>query len=183
MTDELLEKNGAKRLAVRGAADVAAGDIFNDFDKWEDDCLWPGVSQEFGASEVSDDDNPLDLEITSQMRSSNLRQNVKEAKITANELLTAEGEPPKRHIELRLPTDMTYNVGDYLAVLPINPVKTVKRVLRRFGLPWDSVVTIKPGKNTTLPTAVPVSVFDLLSSYVELSQPATKKVSISTRPT
>ncbi len=71
---------------------------------------------------------------------------------------------------------MTYKSGDYLAVLPMNNPKNVKRVLKWAGLPWDAMLTIKAGSNTTLPTGHPISVFDVLGSYVELSQPATKKV-------
>lgn len=81
---------------------------------------------------------------------------------------------------MELPSGMTYKSGDYLAVLPMNHPNTIRRVLKRFGLPWDTVITIKSGSNTTLPTGRPVSVLDILSSYVELAQPATSKVSIST---
>lgn len=96
--------------------------------------------------------------------------------MVSNELLTAEGVPEKRHIALRLPTGMTYTVGDYLAVLPLNNTKTVRRVLKHYGLPWDTTLTVKPGANTTLQTGHPIYAMDLLGAYVELSQPATRKV-------
>lgn len=104
-----------------------------------------------------------------------LRQDVKEAIIRSNKVLTTEGEPQKRHIVLTLPTGMGYKVGDYLAVLPINDAVNIRRVLRRFGLPWDAMLTIK-GENTTLPTGHPLSAMDILGAYVELSQPATRRV-------
>lgn len=69
---------------------------------------------------------------------------------------------------------MNYKVGDYLAVLPINNAVNIRRVLRRFGLPWDAMLTIKGG-NTTLPTGHPLSAMDILGAYVELSQPATRR--------
>lgn len=72
---------------------------------------------------------------------------------------------------------MTYRTGDYLAVLPLNHSQIVKRVMNRFSLPWDARISIKEGQNTILPTNREMSVFDLLSAYVELNQPATKKVS------
>jgi cytochrome P450/NADPH-cytochrome P450 reductase len=82
----------------------------------------------------------------------------------------------KRHVEIALPDGMTYRCGDYLAVLPLNPTDVVDRALARFGLSYDSttVITIGDGGQTFLPTGVPVTAGELLSSYVELAQPATR---------
>jgi len=74
-----------------------------------------------------------------------------------------------------LPTGMTYKAGDYLAVLPMNNPKNIRRVLKWAHLPWDTMLTIKDGANTTLPTGYPISMMDILGMYVELSQPATRK--------
>lgn len=171
--DSSFETNGATRLANAGFGDVAAGDIFNDFDKWQDEVFWPAFGDLKSSAE---DDAGLDIEIDTSSRHTTLRQDVKEAIICNNELLTSKGEPEKRHIVLTLPTAMSYKVGDYLAVLPINSSINIRRVLRRFGLPWDAMLTIKGG-NTTLPTGHPLSAMDILGAYVELSQPATRKVS------
>lgn len=62
-----------------------------------------------------------------------------------------------------------------MAVLPLNPYEAVRRVMNRFGLPWDATLTIKTRTSTMLPTGHPVSAHDLFSAYVELSQPATKR--------
>ena len=178
MTDKIFEERGAKRLAPRGYADAANGDIFNDFDKWADEKFWPAVGKEYGHEGTDTLDNTgLEIEITTHIRSSALRQNVSEAIVKDVKVLTAPGEPEKRHIELQLPTDMTYRAGDYLAVLPINHAKIVRRVMNRFGLAWDAVITVKEGQNTILPTQK-IAVYAMLSAYVELNQPATVKVSI-----
>lgn len=71
---------------------------------------------------------------------------------------------------------MAYKTGDYLAILPLNNTKTVRRVLKRFALPWDAMLTVSAGAATTLPTTHPLSAVDIIGQYVELSQPATKKV-------
>lgn len=71
---------------------------------------------------------------------------------------------------------MTYKAGDYLAVLPLNHMMNIRRVLKRFGLPWDAMLTIKKGANTTLPIEHTLSAMDILGAYVELSQPATRRV-------
>lgn len=151
---------------------MAAGDIFNDFDKWQDEEFWPTLGP------VTEDEGEagIELVVDTSSRRSKLRQDVKEAIVVSNEVLTAEGEPEKRHIVLKLPTGMTYKTGDYLAVLPINDSKNIHRVLKCFSLPWDAMLTIKSGSNTTLPTEHPLSASDVLAAYVELSQPATRKV-------
>jgi cytochrome P450/NADPH-cytochrome P450 reductase len=172
--DGTFAANGAIRLANAGFGDVAAGDIFNDFDKWQDEVFWPAFGEIKSSSE---DDAGFDIEIDTSSRHTTLRQDVKEAIIRSNELLTSEGEPEKRHIVLTLPTATSYKVGDYLAVLPINSSVNIRRVLRRFGLPWDAMLTIKGG-NTTLPMGHPISAMDILGAYVELSQPATRRVSV-----
>ena len=156
-----------------GLADVAAGDIFNDFDRWQDEILWPAIG---GGQNNAQDESGPEVEIDTTSRRSNLRQDVKEAIVISNQVLTAEGVPEKRHIVLQLPTGMTYKAGDYLAVLPINNRKYIHRVLKRFGLPWDAMLNIKSGANTTLPTGHPMSAISILGAYVELSQLATRKV-------
>ncbi|ELR05538.1 hypothetical protein VC83_09239 [Pseudogymnoascus destructans] len=170
LLDAELERSGATRIADTGLGDVANGDIFDDFDKWQDEKLWSSIGGEVAAGEES-----IEIEIDTDARKSTLRQDVKEAIVISNQVLTAEGVPEKRHIVLRLPSGMSYNSGDYLAVLPINDQKNIRRVLKRYSLPWDAVLTIKVGANTTLPTGHPVSAMGVLGAYVELSQPATRK--------
>lgn len=172
--DTMLQERGAKRLLKRGSADAADNDIFNDFEKWEDKEFWPTIKKTFGSEEGADDVVGLDVEVSTTLRSSHLRQDVKEAIVIKNELLGSRTETPKRHIKLKLPTDMTYRAGDYLAVLPINHTSVVRRVIKYFRLPWDAFVTVKSGESY-LPVGQPMSVFDVLSAYVELSQTATRR--------
>jgi cytochrome P450 / NADPH-cytochrome P450 reductase len=154
--------------------------MFTDFEAWEDEVFWPTMAQTFN---VQGEDHifsipSLDLKITTP-RTTALRQDVDEASVVAIKDLTQPGAAPKKHIEIQLPIDATYRAGDYLAVLPMNDTSNVKRVMRRFHLPWDSHVTIPAGRShTTLPTDKSIAVSDLLSAYVELEQPATKKVGL-----
>lgn len=170
--DTSFAANGATRIAAAGFGDVAAGDIFNDFDKWQDEVFWAAL----GPFKEDLSDAGIELEIDTSSRRSTLRQDVREAIVVSNRVLTAPGEAEKRHIALKLPTGMTYSAGDYLAVLPLNHMKNIRRVLRRFGLPWDAMLTIKNGANTTLPIDHTLSAMDILGAYVELSQPATRRV-------
>ena len=178
----MLEERGATRLLERGVADAADNDIFNDFEKWEDKQFWPTLTQTFGTQKDEVDDMAgLEVEISTTLRSSLLRQDVKEAVVVKNKLLGSGTELPKRHIELKLPTDMTYRAGDYLAVLPVNHSSVVHRAIKRFHLPWDASVTLKSG-GSWLPVGQLMSVFDLLCAYVELSQSATRRVGEPSSP-
>jgi cytochrome P450 / NADPH-cytochrome P450 reductase len=173
LVDELMEKHGGKRLAQRGFANAAEGEIFGSFDTWTHASLWPAVAPSSAGDPQAVP--TLEVEMSTQDRSSYLRQDVKPGKVVAAKVLTAPGEPVKRHLEVKLPEDMTYETGDYLAVLPLNPRENVRRVQRHFELPSDATLTIKPGAATFLPTGVTLSVEDLLKGFVELSLPATKR--------
>jgi cytochrome P450/NADPH-cytochrome P450 reductase len=175
LVDTTLEKRGGTRLVPMGSADAATSDMFSDFEAWEDTVLWPGLKEKYNVTE--DDSNGqrgLLVEVTTP-RKTTLRQDVEEALVVSEKTLTKSG-PAKKHIEIQLPSGMTYKAGDYLAILPLNPRKTVSRVFRRFSLAWDSFLKIQSDGPTTLPTNVAISAFDVFSAYVELSQPATKRV-------
>ncbi|KAK7422228.1 hypothetical protein QQX98_001751 [Neonectria punicea] len=173
LVDSTLEKLGGTRLVAMGSADAASSDMFSDFETWEDETLWPALKEKYGTSETSDAQAGLIVEVTTP-RKTTLRQDVEEALVISAKTLTASG-PEKKHIEIQLPTGMSYKAGDYLAILPLNPKATVGRVFRRFQLAWDAAFKINSDRPTTLPTGTRVSAWDVLSAYVELSQPATKR--------
>ena len=168
-----MAKWGAHRIAPAGFTDAAKGNMYGDFEDWLDDGFWANQS----SKEVSGtQDAAMNIEISTNARASSLRYDVNLATVVENKKLTFDGEPTKCHMEIHLPSDSRYECGDYLAVLPLNSEKSVKRVMTHFGLPWDAVVTLKTTGPSTVPANTPLSVFDVLRSYVELSQPATKKV-------
>lgn len=178
LVDGILPVLGAKRIAERGLSDVSKQDTFGDFETWTTGKLWPALGPYVTSSEDSSEFSTIptvEIELTTEERSSHLQQNVQWANVIDAKVLTAEGEPEKRHIEIELPSNMTYSAGDYLAVLPMNPKEYVRRVMNHFNLPWDGMITIKPSSATSLPTGKPIGIFDLLQGYVEISQPATKQ--------
>ncbi len=65
---------------------MAAGDIFNDFDKWQDEDFWLALDGGTGIKPAVD----------TSSRRSKLCQDVKEAIVVSNAVLTAEGELQKR---------------------------------------------------------------------------------------
>jgi cytochrome P450/NADPH-cytochrome P450 reductase len=180
LVDSKLAELGAERIAELGLADVSMGEVFTDFETWEDNAFWSALSSRYEATPNAAHEKSSGLNVTiSSPRANALRQEVKKGVVTKAEVLAkdADSKELKKHLEIRLPEDMTYTAGDYLAVLPINPRETVNRVFRRFHLPWDAQLEISADGQTTLPTNTPLAAYDVLSSYLELSQPATKRVS------
>ncbi|KAL8349120.1 hypothetical protein RB601_002045 [Gaeumannomyces tritici] len=184
LVDTKLAELGGARLAPMGATDAADGNTFLDFETWEFEKFWPALAARYNiqpkdlASALESADvagSQLTVEV-SNPRSTGLRQDVGEAVVTATKLLTAPGAPAKRHVEIQLPSGVSYTAGDYLVVLPLNPTAGVDRAMRRFGLARDAHITIRSGGgHTTLPTGHAVSAHSVLSEYVELAQPATKR--------
>ena len=82
-----------------------------------------------------------------------------------------------RHIEVQLPSSITYRVGDHLSVVPRNDPALVDSVARRFGfLPADQIrLQVAEGRRAQLPVGDAVSVGQLLTDFVELQQVATRK--------
>ncbi|RYP37718.1 hypothetical protein DL766_001367 [Monosporascus sp. MC13-8B] len=176
LVDAKLEQAGAERLVQIGLADAADSDMFSNFENWEDETLWPSLKKQYdiGDKKGSTQSGTVDTVVTSP-RTNGVRQDVNEALVCETRVLTAEGEPAKKHIELKLPSDITYTAGDYVAVLPFNNKESIQRAMRRFRLPWDAYITVKTDSKLTVPTNTPISANELLSAYVELSQPATKR--------
>ncbi|PTB40939.1 hypothetical protein M441DRAFT_58401 [Trichoderma asperellum CBS 433.97] len=174
LVDSTLNKLGGNRLLPIATTDAANRDMFSDFETWEDESLWPTLQEKYGAEDNADATGEgITVDITTP-RKATLRQDVEEAVVLSNTTLTRSGST-KKHIEIQLPTGMTYRAGDYLAVLPFNPKTTVSRAFKRFHLSWDAMLKISSDRPTSLPTDVPISAADVLRAYVELSQPATRK--------
>ncbi|RAK95081.1 bifunctional cytochrome P450/NADPH--P450 reductase [Aspergillus ibericus CBS 121593] len=177
--NELVNEHGGNRLCDIGLVDTAQSDMFTDFDNWSESSLWPAISAKFSVQANKKASSGLQVEVSSERRVSNLGLQLQEGYVIENQLLTAPDVPAKRLVRFKLPTDTTYQCGDYLAVLPVNPTTVVRRAMRRFNLPWDAVLTArKPSQaqtRSTIPLDHPISAFGLLSSYVELSQPASKR--------
>ena len=170
--DQTLEECGGKRIIERGEGD-AAGDFFGAFDNWKES-LFRLLRKDTGEQNVVSDEK-LSIEIVNSSR--NLGQISDVGTVVQNKVLNEASEigPEKRHLEVKLPEGQTYRTGDYLAVLPTNPTEIVARVLKRFNLSADTHLKIASATDTFFPTNHPVSAFDILSGYVELGQPITKK--------
>lgn len=128
-----MQTKGAQAMAPRGVADVTEGNILSDFDTWQADRLWPGISKRYATSTVSTITRDL-IDIT-RFPAHIARENVHafDAKIVEVAALTASEDRPKYHLELQIPENIQYKVGDYLEVYPKNrheDLESLRDVLR-----------------------------------------------------
>ncbi|KAF7312594.1 Fatty acid hydroxylase [Mycena indigotica] len=176
LIDDLFVKRGAKRLFERGAGDAGTSGFFQVFDEWETG-MWTALSKEYGTSGSVGVTQTLQVKTVDagNERATVLRHtDALLGRVVENTILTKEG-PVKRHLEFELPQGTTARAGDYVAILPQNPLRDVRRVLARFGLSNEEEVILSSVGPTSLPVGKPVKLSEVLTGYVELSQPATKR--------
>lgn len=180
LLDQLLEKAGAKRITSLCTADAAVADLFVEVEEWATKSLWPAMSHG-GAGSSGEErliSSLLDIEVSAPRP---LRQfaELKEATVVDTRVLTTANAIGKKvHVEIRLSPDVQYRPGDHIVVHPANPARNIKRALSRFQLTWDAVVRASSGDDAVrIPTDTSMTAYELLSSYFELAQTATPRVS------
>jgi cytochrome P450 / NADPH-cytochrome P450 reductase len=186
MIDEQLAAHGARSVYARGEGD-ARSDLDGQFESWFAAAA-PAAMKEFGVDSNfsrSADDEPLyriEPVAPSAVNTIAAQSGVAAMKVQANSELQNKVRPDAsdrstRHIEVQLPPNMSYRVGDHLSVVPRNDPALVDSVARRFGfLPADQIrLQVAEGRRAQLPVGDAVSVGRLLSEFVELQQVATRK--------
>ncbi|CAF1148728.1 unnamed protein product [Rotaria sordida] len=170
--DQMIENAGGTRIIERGIGD-SAGDFYGAFEVWKEN-LFRILRKDTNDQNVISEEK-LSIEIVNTKR--NLGQITDFGIILQNKILIEANDigPTVRHVEIKLPKGQTYRTGDYLAILPTNPIEIVYRVLKRFNLSADTHIKILSSTDTFFPTNYPVSAFDILSGYVELARPISKK--------
>ena len=171
--DNRLQECGGDRILSRGEGNASAADLFDTFDEWEEAFL-----EKIAAPNMAKAGKPsLRAVVNTQARQKLLNHGeIPSARIISNEIITHSGQQIKRHIVMRLEEGASYRTGDYLSLLPITPIETVRRVLKRFELHGDDLVSLSgSGMSFLLPTEFPISAFDLFSGFVELGQPVSNK--------
>lgn len=176
--DEQLSATGAAQLIGRGEGD-ASEDFDGELEKWQQ-ALWPALAERFGLDLETNAQatNQLSMEFISGVSHtpSARAYDAFTAAVAGNEELLKTADRSTRHIEIQLPEGAAYQEGDHLGVLPENSKELVKRVLARFGLKGEEHVVLEgsSGRANHLPTGQPVQLEQLLASYVELQEPATR---------
>lgn len=184
--DEQMAAHGARAVYVRGEGD-ARSDLDGQFESWFAKAA-PVAVKEFG----------VDTSFTRRADDEPLYKVEPVAPTTINAVVALGGASPMkvqvnrelqnktganasdrstRHIEVQLPPNLTYRVGDHLSVVPRNDPVLVDAVARRFGfLPADQIkLQVAEGRRAQLPVGDAVSVGRLLTEFVELQQVATRK--------
>ena len=184
--DEQLAAHGARSVYARGEGD-ARSDLDGQFESWFAKAA-PVAVKEFG----------VDTSFTRRADDEPLYKVEPVAPTTVNAVVALGGALPMkvlvnselqnktganasdrstRHIEVQLPPNLSYRVGDHLSVVPRNDPVLVDAVARRFGfLPADQIkLQVAEGRRAQLPVGDAVSVGRLLTEFVELQQVATRK--------
>lgn len=186
VVDEAMAATGAKRICERGSSDAVRGDITGQFDEWMKNQLLPAItSSTDGAASIGDEQDEPVISLCQSAPTGTVDSRLARTKSPAAQLqhkavvktalrLTPPGLPEKRHLEIKLPPEVTYSVGDYLMVLPRNSEEQINRVAKHFSVAAQATITISHGGSTTLPVNAPLPVSELLGDFVELTQPASK---------
>lgn len=180
--DTQLEKLGTKRLSPMGRANTAKDDVFDSLEAWLAGQLWPALSaEEEPQSAGIQNDTRLSVTVGEQLpRNHTPRKGFHAAVVTETRLLSSPGVAQKRHIELQLPDEFSYEAGDHLHILPTNDLTIVKRALTRFALKENTVVTINSSSESCpplgdLPVNIPLTALELFSSYFDLRRAASTR--------
>jgi cytochrome P450 / NADPH-cytochrome P450 reductase len=183
--DTQLAAHGARSVYARGEGD-ARSDLDGQFESWFT-AMAPQAMKEFGvdSSFSRGDDAPLysiEPVAPSAVNAIVAPGGNAPMKMLANtELQNKSGahasQRSTRHIEVQLPSGVSYRVGDHLSVVPRNDLSLVDSVARRFGFtPSDQIrLRVAEGRRAQLPVGDTVSVGRLLGEFVELQQVATRK--------
>ncbi|KAI1127439.1 cytochrome P450 [Nemania abortiva] len=173
LVDEVMDKLGAKRFIPTKLVDMKE-DLNGPWEDWRDELLafFSGKSQS-AATIAPELEVSVEKPQTVDMLAGGLISTglVKENKQIAG----PEVGSAKKHMEIELPADATYEPGDYLVVLPTNPVDLIRRAASRFGLSLDDIVTVKGTSKAFLTSGGPSTVIEILGARVELGTPASKR--------
>ncbi|QNQ11656.1 bifunctional cytochrome P450/NADPH--P450 reductase [Sphingomonas alpina] len=183
--DAAIEAAGATRLLPRAEAD-GQGDFDGAVAGFVRD-LWKALGSE---AEPSESTSTLSLQVvdTSDVRAQALPEHAQRLEIVANDemIRPADGlwdfakEPPRpstRFIRIRLPEGQHYHSGDHIAVYARNRPELVTRAIERLGLAGAAQLRVdgQGGRFKHLPLGQTVTVRQLLTDFVELSDPLPRR--------
>ncbi|WCM27817.1 cytochrome P450 [Sphingomonas sp. QA11] len=183
--DAAIEAAGATRLLPRAEAD-GQGDFDGAVAGFVRD-LWKALGSDSAPSESVSTLSlqPID---TSAARAAALPEHAQQLEIAGNDemILPADGlwdfakEPPRpstRFIRIRLPQGQHYHTGDHIAVYAHNRPDLVERAMDRLGLKGSTQLRVdgQGGRFRHLPLGQTVTVRQLLTDFVELSDPLPRR--------
>jgi cytochrome P450 / NADPH-cytochrome P450 reductase len=193
--DAAIEATGATRLIARAEAD-GQGDFDGAVAGFVRD-LWKALGSDAAPSE-STASLSLRLVDSAETRAQALPEHAQRLEIVGNDEMVkpADGlwdfaqeqpRPSTRLIRIRLPEGQMYHSGDHIAVYARNRPDLVRRAVDRLGLDAAAQLRVEGqgGRFKHLPLGQTVTVGQLLTDFVELSDPLPKRalalVAASTR--
>jgi cytochrome P450/NADPH-cytochrome P450 reductase len=181
--DERLAQLGAKRLYAHGEGD-ARDDFEGQFQSWYQPLrklVGKELNLRFEVDEGSKQLYKLEIVTGAQMSGFVDSFDAKPLRVLTNRELHRKigehsSERSTKHIELELPENLSYHVGDHLGVIPQNSENLIERVAARFGFERETYIRLRKQANrkTFLPVEQTISVYRLLRDYVELQEVATR---------
>ena len=185
LIDERLEALGGIPIRDRGEAD-AREDLDGQFQEWAD-----GLFVDIGAALDMDVDFSVPVETAPIYRVEvadsvmanpvAFREGTQPMRVLENNELQTHKKSSKskrstRHIAVELPEGVTYEPGDHLCVVPVNPPELVDRALSRFG--FDDTTHVKIYSNSEMrspfPSGSTFSLKRLAEVFGELQAVATR---------
>ncbi|HDX9660380.1 TPA: cytochrome P450 [Bacillus toyonensis] len=176
--DEQLAIKGAERLTERGEGD-ASDDFEEAYEEWREQ-LWNDVADYFNLDIKGNETSASTLSFEYVGSGAVATLTKVHSTFTAQVDKNKELQQPcsgrsTRHLEISLPSNVTYKEGDHLGVIPINYPELVNRVLTRFHLNGSHFIRLTSDnkKLVHLPLGRTVSINELLQ-FVELQEPVTR---------
>ncbi|KAF9641129.1 putative cytochrome p450 protein [Lasiodiplodia theobromae] len=169
-------KNGGGKAMVEPCWADVKQDCMNEWENWTEK-LWKNLQAESGGGGKAQQTAALRAEVIKHDIPTILGGKemswgvVKSARSLGGKEVGLE----KREVEIELPHDTHYSAGDYFVVLPLNPRETVARVLHRFGLHPDDMISISDTRKTFLQSKDPIGAQMFFSHRVELNAPPTQR--------
>lgn len=173
LVDEIMTDMGATKMFQSVLGNVAS-DVLGAFDDFSDS-LWKAMAKT-GGKPLENSNEGLKVEMTvdrpellgeKDITLGTVRQHVRLADTSVG--------PEKKLMEVQLSEDTTYQVGDYLVVLPTNDQSDVKRILNHFGLPVDALVRLSGTRKTFLPHEHAEYAYSLVAAYLEIGTPISRR--------
>jgi cytochrome P450/NADPH-cytochrome P450 reductase len=183
LVDAALAQTGATAFLPRGEAD-ADKDFDGALDSWTRQ-LWAALGD---AGEVAAPRLEATIVDAAQLRARAMPENAVPMEVLDNVELVRDAaglwdhatEAPRastRHITLKLPEGTAYATGDHIAIYARNRPELVEQVLHRLSLAPDAVLVLQGqgARMRHLPIGSPLTARQLLSDFVELQDPATRR--------
>jgi cytochrome P450/NADPH-cytochrome P450 reductase len=184
LLDERLRAAGADRLTARGEGDIA-GDLETQWETWTE-TLWTELGRALSLGESVAAARPAPRALTLRLHNRQtanpavLAHQAQPAQVISNHALYEQGlddgSRAVRHIEVRLPEDVSYETGDHLGVIPRNRAEVIGRVMRHFALDPGLWVEIGSAGETHphLPTDEATPLLGVLAGNVDLQAVASR---------